>query len=277
MTRQQRQWVADAVTYALLAVVLGFFLFPIVWLLLTSLKPARDSFAIPPVWIFRPILENFRAVFKMVPVVAYLKNSLTIALGTTALSLVLGVPAGYGLARTVSRAAGNTALLMLAIRMAPPVVLLIPFYLVMRDLGLLGTYSAVILLQSVFNTTFVTWMMRGYFLSLPADLELAALTDGCTRFGAFWRVALPLSVPGLATAAIFTFTFSWNDFLLPLLLSGRTTRTLTLGILETMSTYEIGWNNMAAIGMITIVPVLLLGYLLQPYYIRGLTLGAVRE
>ncbi len=277
MTKRQRQRVADAVTYTLLAMVLGFFLFPLVWLLLTSLKPARDAFAIPPVWIFHPIADNFRAVFKMVPVVSYLKNSLTIALGTTALSLALGVPAGYGLARTASRAAGNTALLMLAIRMAPPVVLLIPFYMVMRDLRLLGTYPAVILLQSVFNTTFVTWMMRGYFLSLPSDLELAALTDGATRFGAFWRVALPLSVPGLATAGIFTFTFSWNDFLLPLLLSGRTTRTLTLGILETMSTYEIGWNNMAAIGMITILPVLLLGYILQPYYIRGLTLGAVRE
>lgn len=277
MTMRRHQRAADVITYTLLALIMGFFLFPIVWLLLTSLKPARDAFTIPPVWIFRPILDNFHTVFGMVPVAAYLKNSLTIALGTTALSLVLGVPAGYGLARTASRAAGNSALLMLAIRMAPPVALLIPFYLVMRDMRLLGTYLAVILLQSVFNTTFVTWMMRGYFLSLPADLELAAMTDGCTRFGAFWRVALPLAVPGLATAAIFTFTFSWNDFLLPMLLSGRTTRTLTLGILETMSTYEIGWNNMAAIGMITILPVLLLGYILQPYYVRGLTLGAVRE
>ncbi|MBM3471295.1 MAG: carbohydrate ABC transporter permease [Armatimonadetes bacterium] len=277
MKMRRRRRAADVITYALLTLILGFFLFPIVWLLLTSLKPARDAFAIPPVWVFRPILDNFRNVFAMVPVAAYLKNSLTIALGTTALSLVLGVPAGYGLARTMSRAAGNSALLMLAIRMAPPVALLIPFYLVMRDMRLLGTYLAVILLQSVFNTTFVTWMMRGYFHSLPADLELAALTDGCTRFGAFWRVALPLAVPGVATAAIFTFTFSWNDFLLPMLLSGRTTRTLTLGILETMSTYEIGWNNMAAIGMITVLPVLLLGYILQPYYVRGLTLGAVRE
>lgn len=277
MTAKQRQRVADAVAYLLLALILGFFLFPLVWLALTSIKPAREAFSIPPVWIFRPVLDNYRHVLDNVPVVAYLKNSVIIALGTTLLSLALGVPAGYSLARTLSRAAGNVALLMLAIRMAPPVALLIPFYLVMRDVGLLGTYLAVILLQSVFNTTFVTWMMRGYFLSLPADLEMAALTDGCTRFGAFCRVALPLAVPGLATAAIFTFTMSWNDFLLPLLLTGRTTRTLTLGILETMSTYEIGWNNMAAIGVMTVLPVLLLGYLLQPYYIRGLTLGAIRE
>lgn len=277
MTAKRRQRAADAVTYLLLALILGFFLLPLVWLALTSIKPAREAFSIPPVWISKPILDNYRHVLDNVPVIAYLKNSLTIAAGTTLLSLALGVPAGYCLARTLSRAAGNVALLMLAIRMAPPVALLIPFYLVMREVGLLGTYMAVILLQSVFNTTFVTWMMRGYFLSLPADLELAALTDGCTRFGAFCRVALPLSVPGLATAAIFTFTMSWNDFLLPLLLTGRTTRTLTLGILETMSTYEIGWNNMAAIGVITVLPVLVLGYLLQPYYIRGLTLGAVRE
>ncbi len=263
--------------YTLLALVLGFFLFPLLWLLQTSLKPAREAFAIPPVWVFQPILDNYRNIFQAAPVLAYLKNSLLIALGTTGLSLALGVPAGYALARAASRAAGNTALLMLAIRMAPPVALLIPFYLVMRDLRLLGTYAAVILLQSVFNTTFVTWMMRGFFLSLPPDLELAAQTDGCTRFGAFWRVALPLSVPGVATAAIFIFTLSWNDFLLPLLLTGRTTRTLTLGILETMSTYEIGWNNMAAFGMVTVLPVLALGFLMQRYYIRGLTLGAVRE
>jgi multiple sugar transport system permease protein len=276
MTKAGRQRLTDLGVYAVLAVIMTFFMLPIVWLFQTAFKPGPQAFAIPPVWVFAPTLDNFRAVFKMAPALHYLGNSMVIATGTMTLALLLGVPAGYGLARGTARLSDRLALLVLAIRMAPPVALLIPFYMLMRDLGLLGTYLAVILLQSVFSVPFVTWMMRGFFLSLPADLEDAALTDGCSRFGAFWRISLPLSAPGLATAAIFTFTLSWNDFLLPLLLSGRTTRTLTLGIMETLTTYDIGWSRMAAIGTITVLPVLILGFFLQRYYIRGLTMGAIR-
>jgi multiple sugar transport system permease protein len=277
MTLAHRQRVTDLVVYALLAVIMAFLMLPIVWLFQTAFKPGREAFAIPPVWVFWPTLENFYAAFKMAPALQYLRNSVIIATGTMTLAMLLGVPAGYGLARSTARVSTRLALLVLAIRMTPPVALLIPFYMLMRDLGLLGTYLAVILLQSVFNVPFVTWMMRGFFLSLPADLEDAALTDGCSRFGAFWRISLPLSAPGLATAAIFAFTLSWNDFLLPLLLSGRTTRTLTLGIMETFTTYDIGWSRMAAIGIVTVLPVLVLGFFLQRYYIRGLTMGAIRE
>jgi multiple sugar transport system permease protein len=262
--------------YLMIALVLAFFLLPIVWLFQTSLKPSRDAFAIPPMWIFSPTSVNFERMFATTRVVEYLRNSLLIASGTTALSVALGLLAGYGLARHPSQTSNVLALAMLAVRMAPPVAMLIPFYLMMRDLGLLGSYAAVILLQSVLNTAFVTWLMRGYFLTLPKDMEESALIDGCNRFQAFLYVALPMAGPGVTTGAIFTFTFSWNDFLLPLILSGRQTRPLTLGILEAFSSVEIAWSAIAAMSVVTVLPVVLIGLVLQRYLIRGMTLGAIR-
>jgi multiple sugar transport system permease protein len=263
-------------TYLLIALVLAFFLMPIVWLFQTSLKPSRDAFAIPPIWWFEPTLINFERMFAATRVTEYLRNSLVIATGTTIVSVVLGLLAGYGLARHPSRTSDVLALAMLAVRMAPPVAMLIPFYLMMRDLGLLGSYPAVILLQSVLNTAFVTWLMRGYFLTLPKDMEESALIDGCNRFQAFLYVALPMAGPGVTTGAIFTFTLSWNDFLLPLILAGRRTRPLTLGILEAFSSVEIAWSAIAAMSVVTVLPVVLIGLLLQRYLIRGMTLGAIR-
>ncbi|MCJ2543366.1 carbohydrate ABC transporter permease [Thermostichus vulcanus] len=271
------RWLYPLLLYGLVALVLLVFLLPLGWMLLISLKTGQGSQTINLFQSFRPSWENYRALWQEVPVARYLLNTLIVSVGSTLLALLLGIPAGYGLARQPGSWANGLALALLGIRLFPPIALLLPFYLMMRDLRLLDSYTGLILLQSVFKITFVAWFMRGFFVGMPQVLEEAALVDGCSRWGAFWRVALPLSLPGVITVSLLGLIFSWNDFFSPLVLSGVRTRLLTLGILEAFSTYEVAWGRMSALGVIAVLPVLLLALGLQRYYVRGLTAGAVRE
>ncbi len=273
----RQRWLKPVLLYGLVALVLLVFLLPLGWMLLISLKTGHGSQSLNLFQPFRPSWENYRALWREVPVARYLLNTLIVSVGSTLLALILGIPAGYGLARQPGIWANGLALAILGIRLFPPIALLLPFYLMMRDLRLLDSYTGLILLQSVFKITFVAWFMRGFFVGLPQVLEEAALVDGCSRWGAFWRVAVPLSWPGVITVSLLGFIFSWNDFFSPLVLSGVRTRLVTLGILEAFSTYEVAWGRMSALGMIAVLPVLILALVLQRYYVRGLTAGAVRE
>jgi ABC-type glycerol-3-phosphate transport system permease component len=164
---------------AIVAVV-AVFLLPVAWLITTAYKPGRDIFNIPPTLAFTPTLENFETVFKYFDLYHLLQSSLIISLGSAALSLLIGIPAGYALARAQSKWAIGMAYFFLAVRTVPAIATLIPFYLMMRDIGLLGTWWAEILLGTSLNTAFVVWMMFSQFRALPKELEEAALTDGCT-------------------------------------------------------------------------------------------------
>ncbi|MEN9277904.1 MAG: carbohydrate ABC transporter permease, partial [Thermostichus sp. DG_1_5_bins_95] len=273
----RHRWLQPLLLYSLVGLLLLVFLFPLGWMLLISLKTGQGSQTVNLFQSFQPSWENYRALWREVPVARYLLNTLIVSVGSTLLSLILGIPAGYGLARQAGIWVNRLALAMLGIHLFPPIALLLPFYLMMRDLHLLDSYTGLILLQSVFKITFVAWFMRGFFVGMPQVLEEAALVDGCSRWGAFWRVALPLSSPGVITVSLLGFIFSWNDFFSPLVLSGVRTRLLTLGILEAFSTYEVAWGRMSALGVIAVLPVLLLALVLQRYYVRGLTAGAVRD
>ncbi len=275
--QHRQRWLKPVLLYGLVALVLLVFLLPLGWMLLISLKTGHGSQSLNLFQPFRPSWENYRALWREVPVARYLLNTLIVSVGSTLLALILGIPAGYGLARQPGIWANGLALAILGIRLFPPIALLLPFYLMMRDLRLLDSYTGLILLQSIFKITFVAWFMRGFFVGLPQVLEEAALVDGCSRWGAFWRVAVPLSWPGVITVSLLGFIFSWNDFFSPLVLSGVRTRLVTLGILEAFSTYEVAWGRMSALGMIAVLPVLILALVLQRYYVRGLTAGAVRE
>jgi multiple sugar transport system permease protein len=185
----------------------------VAWLISTAYKPGRDIFSIPPTLTFSPTLDNFRSVFRYFDLFHLVESSLVISLCSAALSLLIGVPAGYALARAQTRWAVGIAYFFLAVRTVPPVATLLPFYMMMRDIGLLGTWWAVILLGTTLNTAFVVWMMFSYFRSLPKEMEEAALTDGCTLFGSFRRVALPMVKPGMVASALLCIMFAWNDFL----------------------------------------------------------------
>ncbi len=257
--------------------VMAFFMMPLYWLLITAFKFGREAFAIPPEWLFFDFtLRNFEAVLRETKISRFLTNSIIISTGATTLSLLLGVPAGYAIARSKLAAINLSSYFFLILLMVPPIAMLIPFYLIMRDLRLLGTYPAVILLDTVFDASFVVWMMRSYFLEVPQEMEAAALVDGASHFQSFVRVALPLSVPGIVASALYCFIFSWNDFLFALLLTSPKTKTMPLGILASFSAAQIDWGRMAVLSLFAIIPALIVSLFLNRHFVQGLTTGATK-
>ena len=256
-----------------LLLIVGVFLAPIAWMISTAYKPARDIFSIPPTFLFTPTLANFRGVFRYFDLAHLIESSLIISLGAAALSLLIGVPAGYALARARSKWAIGVAYFFLAVRTVPPVATLIPFYMMMRDIGLLGTWWAVILIDTTLNTAFVVWMMFSYFRSLPREMEEAALTDGCTLFGSFWRVALPMVKPGMVASALLCIMFSWNDFLFSSFLTRAETKPISVALLTAYGTKDISWGTLGALAHFSTIPIVLIALLLNRYFVQGLTRG----
>lgn len=274
MIQKKASW-EKIILVVLSIVAIIFFMMPIYWLITTSLKFGRDAFLLPPQWLFfDATLKNFQSVLAADKTFLYIKNSLIITTGTTVLSLVLGVPAGYAIARAKNRFIGNSSYFFLLLQMIPPTAMLIPFYLIMRDLHLLGTYTSVILLDTVFDASFVVWMMRSYFVDVPQEIEEAALVDGASQLSAFFRVAIPLSIPGIIASALYTVIYSWNDFLFALMLTSPKTKTIPLGILASFSSVEISWGKMAVMSIFAIIPAVLISLFLNRYFVQGLTAGA---
>src|SRR5262249_15366412 len=209
----------------------------------------------------------------------YLVTSLLVALSSTALALLLGTLAAYSLARfrlpyALDRRLG---LWILSTRMFPAIVTAVPVFLLMRDLRVLTTQLALIIVYTGFNLPFVVWMMRGFFAELPRDVEEAAMVDGDSRLGAFWRVVLPLVTPGLAATAVFCLIVSWNEFLLALVLTQTdASMTLPVGIAGRVTQYEIKLGVMSAAGVVAMLPILVFAMSVQKYLVRGLSLGAVK-
>jgi ABC-type glycerol-3-phosphate transport system permease component len=249
------------------------FLLPVFWLISTAYKPSSQIFSIPPRLGFTPTLDQFRSVFAYFNVWSLLKSSLIISGCSAVLSLILGVPAGYSLARSRSRLATLSAYFFLAIRMVPAVAALIPFYLVMRDIGLLGTWWAVIIINTMLNCAFVTWMMFSYFRSLPPELEEAAMTDGCTQMGAFLKVAVPSARSGMIASALFCIMFSWNDFLYPMFLTRLDTKPLSVALLTAYGTTDITWGTLGALAHFSTIPIVLMALFLNRYFAQGATNG----
>jgi multiple sugar transport system permease protein len=266
--------IALALRRASILAVLAIALAPIVWLFSIAYKPASDIFASPPQWLFTPTLANFDSVFRFFKLGSLLKSSLIISGGSTVLSLLLGVPAGYALARAKSPRAIWLAYFFLIVRTVPPVATLIPFYLLMRDIGLLGTWGAVILINTALNSAFVVWMMFSYFRASPLSIEEAALTDGTTDWGAFLFVALPTVKPGVIASAIFCIMFSWNDFLYAMFLTRSDSKPISVALLSAYGTYDISWGTLGALAHFSTLPIVLMMILLNRYFVQGLTGGA---
>lgn len=256
-----------------LVLMLVFFLAPFLWLATTAYKPSSEIFSVPPHLGFHPTLDQFKTVFKLFDVWSLLASSLKIAAGSVILSLLLGVPAGYALARSKSSMAMGIAYFFMAIRMVPAVAALIPFYLMMRDIGLLGSWMSVVLINSMLNAAFVTWMMYSYFRSLPPELEEAALTDGCSQFGAFFKVALPAVRSGIVASVLFCLMFSWNDFLYPMFLTRLDSKPISVALLSAYGTKDITWGTLGALAHFSTVPIVLIVLFLNRYFVQGLTRG----
>ena len=253
---------------------------PIYWMITISFKHEIDQFTVPPKWFrFPPTLEHYAEAFLTRSFGQYLFNSLFVAVASTVFALLLGTLAAYALARFrlpygLDR---KLALWILSTRMFPAIVTAIPLFLMMRDVQLLNTRAALIIVHTAFNLPFVVWMMRGFFADLPRDLEEAALVDGDSRLGALVRVVLPLVTPGLAATAVFCLIVSWNEFLFALVMTQTdAAMTLPVGIAGRVTQYEIKWGVMSAAASVAIVPILVFALALQKYLVRGLSMGAVK-
>jgi len=270
--RVRRRAVA-ALWAALAWAMVASFLSVFVWMLMIALKNQVDNTAIPPVWIFRPTLQNFVHVFTGKSFARFMLNSLIVGLGSTALGLVLGLPAAYSIARYKQR---GLAMAILFARMAPFMSYLVPWFIMFRKFELIDSYSGLVASHLVISLPLVVWLMIGFFEDIPREIEEAAEIDGCTRPGTFLHVALPISRNGIVATAVLSFIFSWNNFIFALILAGPRTRTVPVAVFSFLSYEQIDWGGLAAAATIITLPVLVFIFLIHKQIVRGLTFGAVK-
>lgn len=257
----------------MLVLIVLTFIAPLAWMVLSSLKTTVDIYDPTAAFLFTPTLDNYDTVFGQASYLQYIFNSFWIGLCSTALSMVLGVPAAYSMSRFLMN---KSAALVLMARIIPGVSLLVPWYFVFSNIGLVGGYGVLILSHMFILLPLFVYIMMSFFDSLPVELEEQAQVDGLTPIGAFLRIALPLSVPGVATAAILSFIFSWNNFMFALVLSGSSTKTLPVAIFDFVAYASIDWGGLMAAAVIITLPIMVIALFTQKYIVSGLTAGATK-
>ena len=262
-----------ALAYILLTLLAIIALLPLVAGALTSFKPALIWVASPPVWKFTPTLANYQYVLGHMGHLDNLINSVIIASGTVLLALFFGTPAAYALARFRFRGSQPLLSWLISLRMIPPVVVAVPFYFLFYTVGLKDTHVGLVLAYLSFSIPLTIWIMRGYFAELPPDMEECAMVDGCGRLDALRRVVLPQLLPGIVATGLLIFIFSWNEFLLALILTGRHTQTLPVAAGTYVGRVQVQWGYLFATNMVIIVPVIILVIVLQRHLVRGLSFG----
>ena len=252
--------------------------FPFYWMLNTSLKPASEIFASPPTFVSAQwSLDAYRTIFETRAIGRYFVNSLIVAIGSTALSVVLASLAAYGLTRFFPRGATPFVMFLLFTKMLPETLLIIPYFRLMSDVGLLNTHLALILAYSSFALPFSVWMLIGFFRSIPREIDEAAQMDGASVLQTFARVILPLARPGLVAVALFTFLIAWNSYVWALVLTTDASMfVLSVGIANMVGEYRVQWNELMAAAVIAALPVMVLYSLLERHLLSAITAGAVK-
>jgi multiple sugar transport system permease protein len=273
-TRRLLKWVGNG----LLVVMLVWTLVPFYWMIVTSLKKDREIYGFEATLVPRqPTLANYTRLFATTPFVKYLRNSTIIALGTTLATLVLACLGAYALARLRFPGRALIARGLVVTYLVPPALLFIPLFAVMARLSLIDTHHGLILAYLSFSVPFCTWLLMGYFRSVPLELEEAALVDGCTRLGSLVRVILPMSLPALAVVAFFSFTQSWNEFLYAnVFVNSIEVRTITIGLTLFVVEDVFFWGPMMGAAFLSALPPLVLYLIFQRWVVKGLTLGGVK-
>lgn len=253
-----------------------FFIFlPVVWLALTAFKLPVDAYTTK--LFFTPTLKNFRAIFSpprsFGPMVW---NSFVVSGITVLITIPIAALASYAFSRFAFRAKNALLVSVLSTQFVPPVVVVLPFFGLFRALNLLDTKLGLVLLNLSFTLPFAVWMIKGFIDSLPRQIEEAAVVDGCNQLQLLSRVTLPLVMPGIITSAVFTFIQSWNEFLFALILTKREAITVTIGLMTLNAERGILWEQMAAAGLIVMVPIFILSFSIRRYFVEGITMGAVK-
>lgn len=254
------------------------FLFPVFWMVLSSFKDQRDIFTMPPTLFFTPTFETYLNYMQRADISRRLINTIIVAAGSGALSIAAGAMAGYALARIKLRGAATIGVLILLSRGVPPIALAVPMFLVARSLGVTDKHITLILAYCTFLIPYVMWLMRGFFLALPKELEESAMIDGCSRFGAFFKIIVPISLPGLLSTLIFSMILAWEELLFALVLTNRNASTIPVAIAGIAGDTVNGanWGALTAVGTITVIPVVVFALLVQKWLIQGLADGATK-
>ena len=246
---------------------------PTAWMVLSSFKPSFEVTAYPPTLIFSPTLENYSQLMKTTPFFSYTINSLIVTLGSAGLGLLFGIPAAFAVSWT---RISWPAVLTLAARMAPGTLFLLPWYVMFRQVGMIGSYTALILSHAVITLPIVIWVLLPSFDNIPRSIFEAAQVDGCSITRILWKIALPLVGSGIAVAAILSFVFSWNYFLFALVLSNGDSKTLIAAAFNFVGEGSTQWGALMAAATLIALPPLLLAIVVQRWLVSGLTLGAVK-
>ena len=273
---KRRRFLTSLFQAIALIVLTVFILLPIYWMVTTSLKTTADTFTIPPKLIFRPTLAHYQVIIDEGVVLKSLVNSLVVATITTLLAVILGTPAAYVFARFEFRGKSDLWFWVISNRFITPIVMALPFFLIARDLKLLDTRFSLILIYLTFNLPLVIWLSIDQFRVIPREVDEAALVDGASLWQAFFKISLPLAVPGVTVAAILSFIFSWNEFLYAFVLTRSEARTAPVEAANFMTAVGTRGGPMMATGTLIVLPVVIFAALVSRNLVRGLTMGAVK-
>lgn len=259
-------------------VIAVLFLFPIFWMLLTSFKMPKDIFTTPPTFFFQPTLDTYIEYLWRADIPRRLLNTVIVSFGSAIISIIAGGMAGYALARLRIKGAGLLGTIILMSRGVPPIALAVPMFLVARKFGLTDQHITLILAYCTFLIPYVMWLMRGFFLALPKELEESAMIDGCSRFGAFLKIIVPIAMPGILSTLIFSVILAWEELLFALVLTNRNASTVPVAMAGIAGDTVNGanWGALTAVGTLMVVPVVIFALLVQKWLVQGLADGATK-
>jgi len=278
LTDDPKHALAVLVKYGFGVVVSLWMLFPIYWMVLTSLQSRSTILDSTPTFLpVAPTLSNYVTVFVENEFLTYLTNSFIVATAAVTISVIIGVPAAYSLSRMDIPGDHHISFWILSTRMVPPLSILVPLYVFLSGAGLTRSLAGLTITHFLITLPMIIWIVKGFIDELPESMEESAMIDGCNRIQAFREVVVPLVKPGIAAAAFISFIFSWNNFLLALVLTGGNTKTAPLQIQASMGYLSIDWGMLGAAGTVTVLPVVLISLAIRNYLVEGLTMGAVKE
>jgi multiple sugar transport system permease protein len=253
-------------------------IFPLYWMIITGFKTNTEVYSDRPTYIIKhPTLRNFITIFKGRPTLYYFRNTMVVALVTTIICILVGTIAAFSFARYKYKGSSFIMFCILAVRIFPPISLIVPLYLMMSRLGLIDNLLGLIIVNIYLTLPFFIWIMKGFFESIPKELDEAARIDGCSRFQAFRLIIFPISFNGLAAASIITFMWTWNEFLFGQILAVTSAaKNISVGAVDFITDLNISWNQMCAYGFLASIPAFIFIILFQKYIVQGLTAGAVK-
>jgi len=276
VTHASRKRAKVVLGYGLGITVTLAWLFPLIWMLLTSFKTRPDIFNRIPSFVFAPTLDNYAALFANSEFVGALMNSVKVASSSTVIAIAVGVICAYPLSRIRFTARDKVLNWILSLRMMPAVATVVPFYLILHVLGLLDSWPGLVAAYLSFSVPFATWMLIGFFQDLPKELDEAAFLDGCSHWQVVWHIHLPNLRTAIAVTAIFTFVFAWNELALALMLTEVNMKTVPVAIIGMIQPDDIPWGQISAGSTIMLIPMVMVVFALQKHIVSGLTLGAVK-